>query len=369
MKAASIARVLAGAAVLAVTATAAASPLAEPGDPATRCARGVELAARDDLPRALLYLTGCDEAALTDDLARDATRALRDVKQRLRASQLSELQIVTTPPGLVIELDALAGEKLRSPVSVWVAAGTHTVRAAGDGIAIQNTVTTEPFSRATLLLDAGTRPPASPTDGSVDFTEENALEQTSGPPPDIEHPSLMSDKYRGIAGPRVGPELADPLAIRAAPRARPWLGLRVGGGAFDDGETPVAVRPALAATARFALAERVFLAARLDWSRRGGAADVAIDAVGASAGAGYTLLARPQLALAAIVQLRGSLHFADTRDGMPVNALGAGAAAALELAFPRTPLSAGVRLESSFTELVPGARDRALLLELGVDWR
>lgn len=367
--AASIARVLAGAAVLVVTATAAASPLAEPGDPATRCARGVELAARGDLPRALLYLTGCDEASLADDLARDATRALRDAKQRLRASQLSELQIVTTPPGLVIELDAVAGEKLRSPVSVWVAAGTHTVRASGEGIAIQNTVTTEPFSRATILLDAGTRPPAAPKDGNLDFSEENALEQTSGPPPDVEHPSLMSDKYRGIAGPRIGPELADPLGIRATPRPRPWLGLRVGGGAFDDGETSVALRPTLAATARFALAERVFLAARLDWSRRGGASESAIDAIGASAGAGYTLHAHRRLALAAIAQLRGSLHFADARDGMPVNALGAGIAAALELAFPRTPVSAGVRLETALTELVPGARDRALLVELGVDWR
>ena len=54
---------------------------------------------------------------------------------------------------------------------------------------------------------------------------------------------------------------------------------------------------------------------------------------------------------------------------MPVSRGGAGAAAGLELAVARTPLTAGLRVETSFTELVPGARDRAFLVELGVDWR
>ena len=45
------------------------------------------------------------------------------------------------------------------------------------------------------------------------------------------------------------------------------------------------------------------------------------------------------------------------------------AAADLELAFPTTPLTAGFRFEQGLTELVPGYRDRAVLVELGVDWR
>jgi hypothetical protein len=54
---------------------------------------------------------------------------------------------------------------------------------------------------------------------------------------------------------------------------------------------------------------------------------------------------------------------------MTVSRTGASAAAGIEVAFPTTPLTAGVRFEQGLTELVPGARDRALLLELGVDWR
>ncbi|CAN5707236.1 hypothetical protein BH11MYX3_BH11MYX3_39080 [soil metagenome] len=54
---------------------------------------------------------------------------------------------------------------------------------------------------------------------------------------------------------------------------------------------------------------------------------------------------------------------------MTVNRTGASAAASVEVAFPATPLTAGVRFEQGLTALVPGYRDRALLVELGVDWR
>ena len=48
---------------------------------------------------------------------------------------------------------------------------------------------------------------------------------------------------------------------------------------------------------------------------------------------------------------------------------GVTAAAGVELALPRSPFTAGLRFEQGLTTLVPGARDRAVLFELGVDWR
>ena len=114
---------------------------------------------------------------------------------------------------------------------------------------------------------------------------------------------------------------------------------------------------------------RVFLAARVDRSRRGGTADRAVDSVGASIGAGYTALATRTLGVALIGQLRGDLRFADTRNRMAVSRTGAAVAAGVEVAIAGTPLTAGLRFEQGITELVAGARDRALLIEVGVDWR
>jgi len=340
-----------------------------PGDPPVRCTLGAIYAQRNDLPRAMLYLEDCADAELPDDIAMDVVRATRDVKKRLRDSQLSQLSIVTDPPGLPVELDALRGDKLTAPITIWVKAGPHTVRAGVPGQQLVSSISTEAYSRSTIYLGGGIRPAPPTKDGRVDFTEENATEQTSGPPPDIKRPSMIQGKYAGDAGPRLGPELEDPLAWHGTTGPRPWFGLRLGGGMYDDGAATSSFRPSVAAAARFALAPRVFLAARVDWSRRGGTADRAVDSVGASIGAGYTATATRSLGVALIGQLRGDLRFAETRNMMAVARAGAAVAAGIEVAVAGTPLTAGLRFEQGLTELVPGARDRALLIEVGVDWR
>ncbi len=53
----------------------------------------------------------------------------------------------------------------------------------------------------------------------------------------------------------------------------------------------------------------------------------------------------------------------------PVRGAGLAIAVGLEVALAGTPLTAGLRFEQGLTELVAGARDRAVVLELGVDWR
>ena len=332
-------------------------------DPSVRCTLGAVYARRGDLSRAALYLDGCYEVSLPDELGVDIRRAVRELKKPLR-DQLSELSITSRPVGLVVEIDGLPGEQLTTPITIWVKPGTHTIRASGGGTAISNTVTTQSFSRATIYLDAGARVVAPARNGTVDFSDDNALEKTDGPPPDVKRGSIMSNKLRGIAEPSASPRLEDPLATHAAPAPLAMrLGLRVGGGMFDDGASAARVRPSLAVAARLPLHGPLFLAARLDWSRRGGDADSSIDTLGASAGVGAPVLGP----LAAIVQLRGDLRFADTRDMMSVRRVGVSIAAALELAIPATPLTIGARFEQGLSELVPGARDRAALVELGVD--
>jgi hypothetical protein len=143
---------------------------------------------------------------------------------------------------------------------------------------------------------------------------------------------------------------------------------------FDDGAA--AARPGLsvAAAARYRVTDAAFAALRADWSRRGGDAMAGtIDSLGASAGVGATVVGASRLpsrlALAVLAQLRADLRLADLRGATPVRRTGLSIAAGAELALPATPFSIGVRVEQGITDFVAGARDRAVLGELGIDLR
>jgi hypothetical protein len=202
---------------------------------------------------------------------------------------------------------------------------------------------------------------------TIDIEDDGGLgDQLTGPPPDVVRPSLMKDRYRGIPDPASGEPIDDPLAVRAAPPARPfWLGARLGAGLFDDGSAAATAGLAVGVAARYGLGGRAFLAARADWSRRGGDAMARVGVIGASAGAGVAI-AR---GVAVIGQLRGDVRLADHRDDRAVPRAGLGIAGEVELALPGSPITLGVRVEQGVTELVAGARDRAVLAELGVDLR
>ncbi len=356
---------------------------AQRDDVAARCTLGAVYARRNDLPRAALYLTACTDATLPEEVATAIARIARELKQKLRASDLSVLDVVTRPEAMTAEVDALPGETFTTPATLYLEPGRHTVRATKDGVTLTTTITTHKHTVSVIILGELPRKPVVPTDASVDFSQDNAREsQESGPPPDVVHPNILPTKYqRGmsivVADSSNPNAIEDPLAVRETmPVDRAyWLGVRVGGGMFDDGAAAARAGMSLAATARFTLAGNLFAAVRVDWSRRGGsAADTAIEVLGGNAGVGVTVLERRQLAVALIGQLRGDLRLTDTRrasEGMttPVSRAGASVAAGIELALPRTPFTAGVRFEQGLTPLVADARDRAILVELGVDLR
>ena len=360
-------------------------------DVAARCTLGAIYARRNDLPRAALYLAGCDDAAIPDDIAGPVRAAVRDTKRRLDASRYSALAVLSRPEGLTVEIDALPGESVTTPATVWIPPGDHQLRTAVGERAFTQRVVTEPHKNASVMLD--TTPaakPSAPRQASIDFAVDEpggALgENLSAPPPDIKHPSLLSDKYRGIA-PRSDRSLEDPLANRpsSVDSERPlWLGARFGIGMFDDTQTSARAGFALAGSARLRITGAAFLAARVDWTRRGGDATAApIYTLGASAGLVVTVLGRPHrsagampptssrrpLTLAVLAQLRTDVRLPDRRAEMPVRRTGLGLVAGVELALPSTPFTVGLRFEQGLTDLVPGARDRALLAEIGIDLR
>jgi len=351
------------------------------GEVGPRCTLGAVYAKRNDLSRAALYLTDCDDATLPDEVATEIARIHRDVKKQLRASDLAVLEVMTYPEGMLGEIDALPGETFLTPATLYVKPGEHTVHATKDGAVVKNGVITHKRSHAVVILEARARTrTTAPTTGKADFRDDLGGEtQQSGPPPNVKHKNILPDKYLrgmtvvGTAEPTNPDAIEDPLATHESYRASRdyWLGIRVGGGMFDDGATVARAGMSFAGAARFdlpALADTTFLAARIDWSRRGGDAP-SVDVIGASAGVGMTVLDHETLAVAVLAQLRGDLRLADTRMTTPVSRIGVTAAAGLELALPRTPFTAGLRFEQGLTTLVPGARDRAVLVELGVDWR
>jgi hypothetical protein len=381
---------------------------AQPGDPGARCTLGAIYARRGDLPRAGFYFTTCVHAVLPDDIAGPVGKVARETLRKLEDGDLATIEVMSTMDGVPVESTALPGESFKTPTTLWARPGTYEVRAQVAGAVRSYTVVAAARKRTPVIIEipAAKGPPPA-RDQAVSFEDEAIGEQETAPPPDVKHPNIMPKRYRGAAalresapgGSETGsgtaggdeggaPELADPLAVRAAarpPRAH-WIGARVAGGLFDDGHAGARAGLGVAATARYALSTHpsggpgAFLAARLDWSRRGGRPDDAmapasgaagstIDVLGAAAGAGLTVLDRGALSLALIGQLRADLRLASARSGEPVQRAGLGAAVGAELALPGTPLTAGFRFEQGITELVAGARDRAVLLEVGVDWR
>ena len=337
-------------------------------DVGARCTLGAVYAKRKDLSRAHLYLAGCVDATLPDEVASEVVKIAHDVERTLRDSDLSKVEILVSPEEVVLTADitALPGETFPTPATVYVKAGTYTVSGSGE-INISRSVVVEKHSRTVVILETPRKAPEPKVKGpkKIDFVEDHGSQtQQTGAPPDVKHDSILPKKYE----PKVAVveannpfAIEDPMATRKstrAPRAY-WLGLRLGGGMFDDDSASARAGVAFAATARYPIAPAIFLAGRADWSRRGSAS---VDTLGASAGVGY---ATNLLGLSIIGQLRGDLRFGDamTSRGGLATAFG------VELALPRTPMTAGIRFEQGLTTIAPGARDRAILFEVGVDLR
>lgn len=310
-----------------------------------RCEAGARFAEHGDLPRAALYLDGCEDQAAY-------ARTARDVRTKLEHSALSTLDIETTPPGLIAEVDALPGEHLTTPATVWVRAGHHVVHVAREGgPPLVATVDVAPHAHAAVVLELP-KPPPPPHAGHVSFEEENAGEvQPAGPPPAVKHPPMLDCKYtRSCAA--AGPRLEDPLAVHVAaapPYPREWIELRGGAGDYTKGFAPslaIVFRAKLPWQAHRAEHPWVW-GGHLDWSRQAGANDI-----------GGTL---------ELLKVISALDTAWILPGLGLrnsSYYGLEATATLELALRRLPVSISAQYEQGLSE----SATRALVFELGARW-
>ena len=347
--------------------------------PAASCWLSLMYAKHRDLLRAGLYVETCDPTAVPEDVRDDVERATRELRKKLKDSELSELYVSTQPTGLVAEIDALPAEHFTTPATLWVAAGPHQVRAISEGIAFTNSITTNPHASAHLFLDAGKPKAAAPKDGNVRFDEGGDVgEQQDAPPPDVKHGKLRPKKYIDGGTSAGGELLDDPLAVheRFVPPHPPALriGLRAGGGSFGHtGGDRIA--PSVALVTRMTApweeldASKPFeLGLRADLSRRGGD-DARFDVFGASAELAKILIATDAAWIAGGLALRGDARTATMIGAVPVHGFGLAAGASIELSLRSLPIVFGVRYEQGLTELVDGIREHGVLIEAGVDLR
>jgi hypothetical protein len=349
-------------AALAVGSTAASA------DAPDRCTQGLAFAAKQDLPRASLYLESCNTDALDADTARAIRTTKADVAHKLDASKLSAMTIITTPDGLVAETEAMPGERFTTPATIWAKAGDYKVNVALDaatldaGKGMTTTATLDAFSRRTVLINIPVNK-AAPKDGNVDFNDDpNAQAAHSGPPPAIKHTTILPKKYLQPGTPS-GPQLDDPFALHDDGSLAWHLGARVGGGFYLRNGSNAGPALAVSALAMRSLGGPVALTARVGWSHR------EIDAIGLDAGVAFRLAGTSAFVLSAGAALHGEVRVQDELAMQAVSRVGLGGAASLDLSLLSVPIVVGLRLEPSFTELVPGVRAHGLLLELGYDWR
>ena len=349
-------------------------------DPVARCVLGAVYAARDDYPRASLYLEACDALGLDSSIATSVEEATAKVQRKLRAGTLSAMLVVTNPAGLIAETDALPGERFTTPATVWAKAGTYKVRVArtAHGLAtsaIERPVTLAVRSRTSVIVVAAEVPRSEPRDGKVDFNDEPTDPPEVGPPPAVKHPSMLPCKYEGCDT-HPGEELMDPFALAddwGPPHPAAWrIGVRAGvDAAGHDGGSRIG--PSFAIVLHHAVPGQLVAAHHpwelelrlLDFSERGGS-DAKLDVLGTSLGLDR-VIADPHAGWISVgLAVRGEARFGDM---MGVDRYGVGAAASVELALRTLPVTLGAVYQQGLTELEAGTREHVFLVELGADWR
>jgi hypothetical protein len=167
------------------------SATARAGEP---CDEAREHLKRRDLVRASILAAACEDSG--DERA---AALLAEVEKKATARGMSPVEIITDPPGGTVVVEPASDLPFATPRRVWLPEGRHQVTGLvnGDPVATALVIAKE-GNRAVALIELPAPPPP-PGTGSVDFGEEGGGEMSSGPPPKVELPSLLPDRYlRGV---------------------------------------------------------------------------------------------------------------------------------------------------------------------------
>lgn len=304
-----------------------------------RCALGVALAHAGELGIARRHLAACEQTAVATTLAERGAAARSVVDPLLRASALAPFDVSAELSGWVAAASDAPDALCPLPCTLWLADGTHRLRAAASARALSEPASATVLERelvaaggkrGSLLLPAPPPPASGPGVGKVDLSDDNLLEApTTGPPPPGPHRSMLPAKYRRGVGANAAPLELGP--------ARGALLLLAGAGLDGDGYSVARV----AAHGRAALGPWLALEAGLDLGYRADDAGDHPRRAGAAALVGARVAAWPDGPLTVLVAARGRVGQRDGDAAMTGGAL-------LQLAVrPRAewPIVAGLEVE------------------------
>ena len=176
---------------------AALAAAVERGDVVAQCRAAIAAAKAGDIVRASLVLPACDAAIATaPELAADARAAQVTVARTAEREDWSPVELVLRPAGAsaTLSIDRFPG--LPVPEGrVLLPTGAYVIRARNAYGATESLLSVADGVRALVLVQAPVAPAAA-THGVLDFTEGEPTAPVAGPPPKIDHGSLLPERFR-----------------------------------------------------------------------------------------------------------------------------------------------------------------------------
>ena len=167
------------------------------GDAVVQCKAAIAAARGGDHARASFVLPACDQAEATaPELAAGARAARIAVARTAERQDWSPIEIVVRPAGsqATLAIDAFPGLPVREGRHL-LPAGRYRVLAHGAQGDAGYELSLSEGARALVLIDLPVAAPPA-TAGVLDFTEGEPGAPVAGPPPKINHGSLLPDRYR-----------------------------------------------------------------------------------------------------------------------------------------------------------------------------
>ncbi|MEZ4367530.1 MAG: hypothetical protein R2939_14825 [Kofleriaceae bacterium] len=338
-------------------------------EPGARCQVGRAYAGVDD-PRAALYLASCPVSDV------DARTTLAEVLTRLERSDAVRVELVVDGAPVWVTIDGSPADEVQAPATVWLPPGPRRFVATVGGQAMATSLELVPSSSAIVRFE--TPPAPTPAVAEVDFAETDAPvdDGIAGPPPKVEHPSLLPDRYQRRPDGSVADD-APPVGARSrSPRPARYgtIGFGLGVAASDVDLPGLELAAPLVATvdAVYMFSRGWGVQLRAEATRRGGVvagagpdATPGVFTLGLAALARRAVVEERWLGVAVVGGVRAGAAFEERFAGHEIHGTRLDALVGVALSpTPWRPLSLDVTVEHGLTPLLADARVRGITLSL-----
>ncbi len=163
-------------------------------DPSRICQVAIDLVAAGDPVRAGLLLPRCPDAVTVGEPLAAATRRARIAVRKLADAQAwSPVELVVRGTGATVTIERYPDVPIEAG-ALMLPPGTYRFLASTSAGTRDYQLTVAGGKRALVMLEPPAPPP--PVYGVVDFGEGEPMAPVVGPPPKVQHGSLLPGRYR-----------------------------------------------------------------------------------------------------------------------------------------------------------------------------